>query len=75
MSEATLGQLAPGVWTVDASHSRVGFTARHLMISKVRGAFSSFTGSVTIADDPLLSTVEASVDLASVDTGDSTFSL
>jgi polyisoprenoid-binding protein YceI len=67
---APLSQLSPGVWNVDPSHSTVGFVARHLMISKVRGRFGSFSGTVTIAEDPLESTVEATVDLASIDTGD-----
>ena len=67
---STITDLTPGTWTVDPSHSTVGFTARHLMISKVRGHFGSFSGTVTIADNPLQSTVEASVDLTSVTTGD-----
>lgn len=65
-----LDQLTPGTWTVDPSHSSVGFVARHLMVTKVRGRFASFSGTATIADDPLQSSVEASVDLASVTTGD-----
>jgi len=65
-----LDQLTPGTWTVDPSHSSVGFVARHLMVTKVRGRFASFSGTATIADDPLQSSVEASVDVASVTTGD-----
>lgn len=65
-----LSQLSPGVWNVDTSHSRVGFVARHLMIAKVRGNFRDFSGVITIAENPLDSTVEATVDLSSVDTGD-----
>ena len=67
---SNFSDLTPGVWTVDPSHSIVGFTARHLMISKVRGRFTSFTGTVTVAENPLDSQVEASVDLSSVTTGD-----
>jgi polyisoprenoid-binding protein YceI len=59
-----------GVYTLDASHTHVGFAIRHLMVSKVRGRFASFSGSVTIGDDPLTSSVEVDVDLASVDTSD-----
>ncbi len=66
----SISDLTPGTWNIDPSHTVVGFTARHLMISKVRGRFTSFTGSVTIAEDPLQSTVEATVDLGSVSTGD-----
>jgi polyisoprenoid-binding protein YceI len=65
-----LSQLTPGVWNVDPSHSTVGFVARHLMISKVRGHFRDFSGSIVVADNPLESSVQARVDLASVDTGD-----
>ena len=67
---ARLSDLTPGVWNVDPTHSTVGFVARHLMVTKVRGRFTSFSGTVTIADDPLRSKVDASVDLASVTTGD-----
>lgn len=67
---ADLSHLTPGVWNVDSTHSRVGFVARHLMIAKVRGQFRDFSGTITVGADPLESTVEATVDLASVDTGD-----
>ncbi|HEY3834672.1 MAG TPA: YceI family protein [Acidimicrobiia bacterium] len=65
-----LSQLAPGTWNIDPSHSTVGFTVRHLMISKVRGRFGTFSGSLTIDADPLQSSVQATVDLASVNTDD-----
>jgi len=57
-----------GTWTIDPIHSSVEFSVRHLMISKVRGRFSRFEGRLVTADDPLRSTVEATVDLASIDT-------
>ena len=69
---SSLADLTPGVWNVDPVHSSVGFVARHLMVSKVRGRFATFTGTLTIADDPLASKVEASVDIASITTGDET---
>jgi polyisoprenoid-binding protein YceI len=59
-----------GVYSLDASHTHVGFAIRHLMVSKVRGRFASFSGTVTIGDDPLASSVEVDVDLSSVDTSD-----
>jgi polyisoprenoid-binding protein YceI len=62
--------LPTGTWNVDPSHSSIAFVARHLMVSKVRGSFSSFSGSISIAEDPLLSTVEATVDAESITTGD-----
>ena len=60
----------PGVFDLDVSHSTVGFHVRHLMVSKTRGRFTGFTGTVTIADDPLASSVEVTIDAASVTTGD-----
>jgi polyisoprenoid-binding protein YceI len=65
-----LSALTPGTWNVDPVHSTVGFVARHLMISKVRGRFTDFSGTIEVAPDPLQSRLEASVNLASVDTGD-----
>jgi polyisoprenoid-binding protein YceI len=62
--------LVPGVWTVDPSHSEVGFTARHLMVSKVRGRFTDYTASITVAPNVLDSVVEATVQLDSVETRD-----
>ncbi|UBH06297.1 polyisoprenoid-binding protein [Leucobacter sp. Psy1] len=59
-----------GTWKVDPSHSEVGFSVRHLAISKVRGSFSEFDGTFVTAENPLDSTVEASVEVASVDTKD-----
>lgn len=62
--------VTPGTWEIDPTHSEVGFTARHLMVSKVRGRFSSFSGTITTAEDPSQSSVEAVIDVASVDTRD-----
>src|SRR4051812_44558509 len=59
--------LTAGTWTIDASHSEVGFTVRHLM-SKVRGQFRTFEGTLTVAENPLESSVKATIDLSSVDT-------
>lgn len=60
--------LVAGTWTIDAVHSEVGFSVRHMMVSKVRGRFSKFEGEITVADDPLKSSGRASIDLSSVDT-------
>jgi polyisoprenoid-binding protein YceI len=65
---SNLSDLKPGIWNVDASHSEVGFTARHLMVSKVRGQFKDFAAVVTVAQPFELSTVEATVQMASLDT-------
>jgi polyisoprenoid-binding protein YceI len=61
---------AAGTFAVDASHSTVQFVARHMMVSKVRGKFGSYSGTITVADDPLQSSVQISIDPATVDTGD-----
>lgn len=67
---SNLDALTPGTWTVDASHSNIGFSVRHLMVAKVRGRFADFAGTITVADDRLASKVEATVQAASVDTRD-----
>jgi polyisoprenoid-binding protein YceI len=59
-----------GTYGIDASHSHVGFKVRHLMVSKVRGRFTDFDATVTIADEPLQSSVAVTVELESVDTRD-----
>jgi len=58
-----------GTFVIDPAHTEVGFVARHLMVSKVRGSFTQVTGEVTIAEDPLASSVSASILAASIDTG------
>jgi len=69
---SSISDLTPGTWNIDPVHSSVGFVARHLMVSKVRGRFNKFSGTLTIAEDPLKSKVEASGDVASISTGDET---
>jgi polyisoprenoid-binding protein YceI len=58
-----------GTWTIDPVHSEVGFSARHMMVSKVRGKFATFSGQVVTGADPLGSAVTAEIDMASIDTG------
>src|SRR5438270_9172774 len=60
---------APGTFDLDQAHTRIGFSARHMMVSKVRGRFGEFSGSITIAAEPLDSTAEAVIKTASIDTG------
>ena len=57
-----------GTWDIDASHSTVGFSVRHMMVSKVRGYFREFSGEIVTAADPAASTVTATVDMDSIDT-------
>ena len=66
----TTPEIPAGTWTIDASHSEVGFSVRHLMVSKVKGNFESFEGSLTIGEDPLQSSVQVEVDLSSINTRD-----
>ncbi len=58
-----------GTWAIDPVHSEVSFVVRHMMVSKVRGRFDKFEGTIVTAEDPLQSSVTASVDLSSVNTG------
>jgi polyisoprenoid-binding protein YceI len=66
----SINDLTAGTWNIDGSHSTVGFTARHLMITKVRGRFGAVEGAITISEDRLMSSVAATVQMASIDTGD-----
>jgi polyisoprenoid-binding protein YceI len=59
-----------GTWTIDPVHSEVSFVVRHMMVSKVRGRFDKFEGTIVTATDPLQSSVTATVDLSSVNTGE-----
>ena len=58
-----------GTWAIDPVHSEVSFTVKHMMVSKVRGRFDTFEGTIVTGPDPLSSSVTASVDLSSVNTG------
>ncbi len=64
-----LPEIPAGTWTVDPVHSRIGFVARHMMVTKVRGTFLDYAAEVTIADNILDSSVSAVVQMASIDTG------
>jgi len=57
-----------GTWTIDPVHSHVGFVIKHMMVSKVRGRFTAFTGTITTAEDPFASTVAVSIEATSIDT-------
>jgi polyisoprenoid-binding protein YceI len=59
-----------GTWTIDPVHSEVSFVVRHMMVSKVRGRFDKFEGTIVTAPNPLESTVTATIDLSSVNTGE-----
>jgi polyisoprenoid-binding protein YceI len=57
-----------GTWTIDTTHSRVGFVARHAMVTKVRGAFNEFEGTATVADDLAASSASVTIQVGSIDT-------
>ncbi|SCL16151.1 Polyisoprenoid-binding protein YceI [Micromonospora rhizosphaerae] len=59
---------AAGTYLLDAAHKRVGFVARHMMVSKVRGEFGDATATITVAEDPMQSSVTATIQAASIHT-------
>ncbi len=71
MTENTLvhPQYTVGTWTLDPMHSKVEFSVKHLMISKVRGTFDVVDATVVTAENPADSSVEATIDVSSVNTG------
>ncbi len=58
-----------GTYLLDANHKRVGFVARHLMVGKVRGQFADATATILVGEDPLQSSVTATIQAASIGTG------
>jgi polyisoprenoid-binding protein YceI len=68
------GRLAPvpGTYVLDKAHTQIGFVARHLMVTKVRGYFADFDGTIEVADEPTDSKVAVEVRMASVTTDDGT---
>jgi polyisoprenoid-binding protein YceI len=61
-------ELKPGTWTIDPTHSVIGFSVRHMMVSKVRGRFEKFEATLTVPEDPARSSVEATIDAGSINT-------
>ena len=66
--ESTIPGYIAGTWTIDSTHSEVGFSARHMMVSKVRGKFTEFAGDIITGANPSASSVTATIQLASIDT-------
>lgn len=60
---------APGTWTIDPGHTDVSFIGRHFMVTKVRGRFTDVSGQLAIAPHLDDSTVEVSINMASVESG------
>jgi polyisoprenoid-binding protein YceI len=65
----TIPGYVAGTWTIDPVHSEVGFSVRHMMVSKVRGKFTDFSGEIVTAENPTGSSVNAEIKLGSLDTG------
>src|SRR5712692_2387343 len=65
----TIPGYVAGTWTIDPLHSEVGFSVRHMMVSKVRGKFAKFSGQLVTAQDAASSSVTAEIDLSSIETG------
>ena len=58
-----------GTWTLDDTHTRLGFVTRHAMITKVRGSFNDFTGTVTVPAEGIQSAkAEVTINASSIDT-------
>jgi polyisoprenoid-binding protein YceI len=65
---ATLAELT-GSWNIDPAHSRVGFVARHAMVTKVRGSFNEFEGTAVVGDGGVDSTqIDLTIQAGSIDT-------
>ncbi|GAA1618484.1 YceI family protein [Nonomuraea sp. NPDC048882] len=60
---------AAGTYNLDVAHTSIGFVVKHMMVSKVRGRFEKFEGAVTIAENPLESTAELTIQTESITTG------
>jgi len=61
---------AVGTYAIDGSHTRVGFAVRHMAVSKVRGEFKDFSGTLELAENPADSKISVTIQAVSVDTHD-----
>ena len=68
MTAAVATDLSAGTWAIDPVHSSISFSVRHLMVSKVRGTFETFSGAIVVAEDGTPS-VTAEIAVDSVHTG------
>ncbi|HKD88665.1 MAG TPA: YceI family protein [Streptosporangiaceae bacterium] len=68
-TEVSIPGYQAATWNIDPVHSEVGFSVRHMMVSKVRGRFATFSGQIVTGEDPLQSSVTAEIDLSSINTG------
>ena len=69
MSTTTVPTTLTGTYAIDPTHSRIGFVARHAMVTKVRGSFNEFEGSGYFdAENPSASNLQLTIQAASIDT-------
>ncbi|MBP2705430.1 YceI family protein [Microbispora sp. RL4-1S] len=66
---ALIPDYVTGTWSIDHVHSDVAFTVRHLGVAKVRGRFDAFEGQIVTAENPLESSVQATIQSSSISTG------
>ncbi|HUG32652.1 MAG TPA: YceI family protein [Acidimicrobiia bacterium] len=66
---ATIPAIESGTWTLENQHTKIGFMAKHLMVTKVRGHFADYEGTVEIADDLTDSNIEVTIEATSITTG------
>lgn len=72
MATSTQSPASITTWKLDPAHSSADFKVKHMMISNVKGSFTGLSGNLyENPADPTLSTVEASIDIATITTGDS----
>jgi polyisoprenoid-binding protein YceI len=64
-----VGVPVAGTWSVDPGHTEVGVVGRHLGLIKTRGRFRGVDGTLHVADDPTASTIDVTIDMASVESG------
>ncbi|MDN5917629.1 MAG: YceI family protein [Pseudonocardia sp.] len=68
-SATSIPNYIAGTWDIDATHSVIGFSVRHMMVSKVKGRFDQFTGEIVTADNLEDSSVRTTIDATSINTG------
>lgn len=70
MTTTSVPTTVTGTYQIDPAHSRLGFVARHAMVTKVRGQFTDFSGTLDLDEaDPARSHAEVTVQMASIETG------
>lgn len=66
---STRPDIETGTWTLDKAHTTIGFVAKHLMVSKVRGNFESYDATIEVAENLTDSKIEVTLDASSITTG------